>query len=120
MKNYTFDSNDILAALQSGASADAIAKSFTDALNAAVKENREKSNKAEKVKRMEAILKMGADYVKDFYPDMVSDEMNLDAETIVEVIDDAYKETKQLAVKLEKIKTSDDPIGTFLKSYGLL
>lgn len=100
---------DILARLQAGESADAIAQELVDALNAANAEyiaaqeaKDQKMAKAEYVKEFAALVK---DYVMDFHSDSYIAEMIKDQEIdpmdIVETLDAAFA---QIDAEVRKLK----------------
>lgn len=123
-----YNINDILAQLQSGQSADEIAKSFTDALNAAIQKQNEqtKANERRKAKisdmtnLMEAII----DFIDEYYHEVMPKNMDLDITEAdaVELIDEldtaipqlvsAFKDFKELTV------SHVEPIGTTKKHPG--
>ena len=140
-----YDVNDILARLQNGENADAIAQEFADALNSAIqKRNEEKADrKAEKVETLICILDDIIDFVEEFYPELIVDEdievTPEDVERIIEVLDvyaPKFKEMNAALANLEastskpshalkkelpvSFKIDTDPINNFLKQHGLL
>ena len=126
-----YNINDILAQLQSGQSADEIAKSFTDALNAAIQKQNEqtKANERRKAKisdmtnLMEAII----DFIYEYYPEVMPKDMDPDITEAdaVELIDEldtaipqlvsAFKGFEELIVKPD---SHVEPIGTTKKRPG--
>ena len=142
-----YDVNDILARLQNGENADAIAQEFADALNGAIqKRNEEKAaadRKAEKVETLICILDDIIDFVEEFYPELiVDDDLEVtpeDVERIIEVLDVYAPKFKEMKAALANFEASTskpshalkkelpvsftidtDPINTFLKQHGLL
>ena len=143
-----YDVNDILARLQNGENADAIAQEFADALNDAIqKRNEEKAaadRKANKVATLTYILDEIIEFVEEFYPELIVDEdlevTPEDVERIIEVLDVYAPKFKELSAALAHLEplpskpstpspkkaipvsfTIDtDPINTFLKQHGLL
>lgn len=143
-----YDVNDILARLQNGENADAIAQEFADALNDAIqKRNEEKAadRKADKVATLTYILDEIIEFVEEFYPELIVDEdlevAPEDVENIIEVLDvyaPKFKELNAALAHLEplasnpspslkqevpvpvSLKINTDPINTFLKQHGLL
>lgn len=139
---------DILKMLQEGADADAIAQQFTDALNGAIAEKKaaDEKNKmrtAHKLAKMQAIIDEVFEFIDTYYPDFkVPQEMRdeVTAETIIDAMDQAEKEIKQLMSFAKTLKNdetfqkvvkergagnqvkrpvSGDPIAAFLKANGL-
>lgn len=91
------NSNDLLARLANGESADALAKEFTDALNAAQKEYETKSKDEEKLADFSVAVDAMLGYFKKWYPDLtdwdqvVADEADLKdmiegVESLVELV----------------------------------
>ncbi len=142
-----YDVNDILARLQNGENADAIAQEFADALNGAIqKRNEEKAaadRKADKVATLTYILDEVIEFVEEFYPELIVDEdlevTPEDVENVIEVLDvyaPKFKELNAALANLESLaskpspslkkelpvsfKIDTDPINTFLKQHGLL
>ena len=109
-----FNTDELTAALQNGANPDEIAKSFTDALNTAIKAQKEaeekaaKKNKirAERVEALQGIIDAIEDFVEDFYPDMYDAEMfeSFDAEELDKVVAEAYDEVKRMAPLFDSLK----------------
>lgn len=142
-----YNVNDILARLQNGENADAIAQEFADALNGAIqKRNEEKAaadRKADKVATLTCILDEIIEFVEEFYPELITDEdlevTPEEVESIIEVLDvyaPKFKELNAALANLESraskpspslkkelpvsFKIDDNPINTFLKVNGLL
>lgn len=142
-----YDVNDILARLQNGENADAIAQEFADALNDAIqKRNEEKAaadRKADKVATLTYILDEIIEFVEEFYPELIVDEdievTPEDVENVIEVLDvytPKFKELKESLANLEASTSKSspspkkaipvsftidtDPINNFLKQHGLL
>ena len=104
---------DILARLQAGESADAIAQELVDALNAANAEYAaaqeaatQKQAKAEYVEEFAALVK---DYIMDFHSDSYIAEMIKDQEIdpmdIVETLDAAFAQIDAEVRKLKEMET---------------
>ena len=143
-----YNVNDILARLQNGENADAIAQEFADVLNDAIqKRNEEKAaadRKANKVATLTYILDEIIEFVEEFYPELIVDEdlevTPEDVERIIEVLDvyaPKFKELNAALAHLEPLPSKPstpspkkaipvsftidtDPINTFLKQHGLL
>ena len=144
-----FTQEEILTALQSGMDPQALAKDFTDKLNAAIKQDKEAKEaalKASKVKEdrifaLEQIVDNVADFVKKFYPDMYNEKMfnSIKCEDLDKAIADAYDETMKMTPMFDALKdlqkkmeaadavfavkkstpNTDKAINDFLKRYGL-
>lgn len=109
-----FNTDELTAALQNGANPDEIAKSFTDALNTAIKAQKEaeekaaKKNKihAERVEALQGIVDAVEDFIADFYPDMYDEKAfeDFDVEELDKVILDSYKEVKRMAPLFDSLK----------------
>lgn len=110
-----YNVNDILARLQNGESADAIAQSFADALNGAIqKQQEEKAAEAkrreDKVAALTDIIDDVIDFIEEFYPDMIPNGTNLeisaeDVEGIVEALDDSIPKFKELGAALAELES---------------
>ena len=134
--------NDILARLQNGESADAIAQSFTDALNGAIQKQQEAKAAAakrheDKVAALTNIIDDVIDFIEEFYPDMIPNGVNLefnaeDIEGVIEALDDSVPKFKELSAALADLEAltkkseantktvSGDAITDFLKANGLM
>lgn len=109
-----FNTDELTAALQNGANPDEIAKSFTDALNTAIKAKKEaeekaaKKNKihAERVEALQGIIDAIEDFVEDFYPDMYDAKVfeSFDAEELDKVVLESYEEVKRMAPLFDSLK----------------
>ena len=123
-----YNINDILAQLQSGQSADEIAKSFTDALNAAIQKQNEQTKADERRKAkicdMTNLAEAIIDFISEYYSEVMPKDMDLDITEadVAELIDEldtaipqlvsAFKDFKELTVSHVK------PIGTAKKRPG--
>ena len=111
-----FNTDELTAALQNGANPDEIAKSFTDALNTAIKAQKEKEaeekaakeNKirAERVEALQGIIDAIEDFVEDFYPDMYDAKAfeDFDVEELDKVVLEAYEDVKRMAPLFDSLK----------------
>ena len=109
-----FNTDELTAALQNGANPDEIAKSFTDALNTAIKAQKEaeekaaKKNKihAERVEALQGIIDAIEDFVEDFYPDMYDAKVfeSFDVEELDKVVLEAYQDVKRMAPLFDSLK----------------
>ena len=109
-----FNTDELTAALQNGANPDEIAKSFTDALNTAIKAQKEaeekaaKKNKirAERVEALQGIIDAIEDFVENFYPDMYDAKVfeSFDAEELDKVVLEAYEDVKRMAPLFDSLK----------------
>ena len=123
--------NDIFTALQNGEDPEAIANSFTDALNAAIKQKAEADAKAaeeakvkqkaenarqEKLDFAASLIEDIMDFLEEFYPDIYDEDMRNAATSHPEVLVDAFdnaeaevKRMKPLFDELERLaKALDD------------
>ena len=109
-----FNTDELTAALQNGANPDEIAKSFTDALNTAIKAQKEaeekaaKKNKirAERVEALQGIIDAIEDFVENFYPDMYDAKVfeSFDVEELDKVVLEAYEDVKRMAPLFDSLK----------------
>ena len=123
-----YNINDILAQLQGGKSADEIAKSFTDTLNAAIQKQKEQSKAEErrkaKISDMTNLIEDVFDFISEYYPEVMPKDVDLDITEadVAELIDEldatipqlasAFKDFEELTVKsVSKM----EPIGTTKK-----
>ena len=123
--------NDIFTALQNGEDPQALANSFADALNAAIKQKAEADAKAaeeakakqkaenarqEKLDFAASIIEDIMDFLEEFYPDVYDEDMRNAATSHPEVLVDAFdnaeaevKRMKPLFDELERLaKALDD------------
>ena len=125
--------NDIFTALQNGEDPEVIANSFTDALNAAIKQKAEADAKAaeaakakqkaenarqEKLDFAASIIEDIMDFLEEFYPDVYDEDMREAAtshpELLVNAFDQAEAEVKRMKPlfdeleRLAKALDSDD------------
>ena len=117
-----YNINDILAQLQSGKSADEIAKSFTDTLNAAIQKQKEQSERRKaKICDMTNLIEEINDFLNEYYPEVMPKDVDLDITEaeVAELIDELDTAIPQLvsAFKdLEKLTVSHvEPISTTKK-----
>ena len=104
--------NDILARLQAGESADAIAQEMVDALNAAnaqfAEEQAANDVKAQKAEFVEEMADIVRDYIMTFHADSCIAEMIKDQEInpveIVEMLDASFEQLDQEIRKLKEIE----------------
>ena len=117
-----YNMNDILAQLQGGQSADQIAKSFTDALNAALQKQKEQSEanarRQAKISDMADLIEDIVDFISEYYPEVLPEDMDLEIpeEDIAGLIDELDAAIPQLTSALkgfERLASSRvEPIGT--------
>ena len=117
-----YNINDILAQLQSGKSADEIAKSFTDTLNAAIQKQKEQSERRKaKICDMTNLAEAIIDFISEYYPEVMPKDVDLDiteAEVaeLVDELDTAIPQLVSAFKDLEKLTVSHvEPIGTTKK-----
>jgi hypothetical protein len=104
--------NDILARLQAGESADAIAQEMVDALNAAnaqfAEEQAANDVKAQKAEFVEEMADIVRDYIMTFHADSCIAEMIKDQEInpveIVEMLDQSFEQLDQEIRKMKEIE----------------
>ena len=135
-----FDMNSILAMIQEGTSAEDIAKSFADSLNAAIKADADaKAKEAEIQKAKEqkatdtrALMELTIDYLSKYYPDVeIDDADNVDAfismlDTIMPMIgtlntaaDTVRAAMPKIEVKTYTGKDAEDVFKRFFQRYGI-
>ena len=117
-----YNINDILAQLQSGKSADEIAKSFTDTLNAAIQKQKEQSKAEERRKAkicdMTNLAKAIIDFISEYYSEVMPKDMDLniteaDVAELIDELDTAIPQLVSAFKDLEKLTV--EPIGTTKK-----
>ena len=101
--------NDIFTALQNGEDPEVIANSFTDALNAAIKQKAEADAKAaeeakakqkaenarqEKLDFAASLIEDIMDFLEEFYPDIYDEDMREVATSHPELLVDAFDHTE--------------------------
>ena len=115
--------NDIFTALQNGEDPEAIANSFTDALNAAIKQKAEADAKAaeaakakqkaenarqEKLDFAAGIIEDIMDFLEEFYPDVYDEDMREAAtshpELLVNAFDQAEAEVKRMKPLFDELE----------------
>ena len=115
--------NDIFTALQNGEDPEAIANSFTDALNAAIKqkadadvkaaEEAKAKQKAENVRQEKldfaaSIIEDIMDFLEEFYPDVYDEDMREAAtshpELLVNAFDQAEAEVKRMKPLFDELE----------------
>ena len=119
--------NDILARLQAGESADAIAQEMVDALNAAnaqfAEEQAANNVKAQKAEFVEEMADIVRDYIMTFHADSYIAEMIADQEInpveIVEMLDQSFE---QLDAEIRKLKEMEKMLkgmfGNIMHAHG--
>lgn len=123
-----YNINDILAQLQGGQSAESIAQAFADTLNAAIAKQNEEVVKAaarqEKVNWMCDIIEEIIEFVKEFYPELIPADTDLDfsesdVEDLIDELDAAIPQLVQLTSALKGLEDMTkapvsklEPIGT--------
>ena len=114
--------NDIFTALQNGEDPEVIANSFTDALNAAIKQKAEADAKAaeeakakqkaenarqEKLDFAASIIEDIMDFLEEFYPDIYDEDMrnaaNNHPEFLVNAFDQAEAEVKRMKPMFDEL-----------------
>ena len=114
--------NDIFTALQNGEDPEVIANSFTDALNAAIKQKAEADAKAaeeakakqkaenarqEKLDFAASIIEDIMDFLEEFYPDVYDEDMRNAAtshpEFLVNAFDQAEAEVKRMKPMFDEL-----------------
>lgn len=118
-----YNINDILAQLQSGQSADEIAKSFTDALNAAIqKQNEQNERRKAKISDMTNLAEAIIDFISEYYSEVMPKDMDLDITEadVAELIDELDTAIPQLVSAFKDFEElTVEPIGTTKKRPGV-
>lgn len=109
-----YNVNDILARLQNGESADAIAQSFADALNGAIQKQQEEKAIAaqrheDKVAALTDIIDDVIDFIEEFYPEMIPAGMDFefdaeDVESVIKALDDSMPKFVELNAALSNLE----------------
>ena len=106
-----YNMNDILAQLQGGQSADQIAKSFTDALNAAIQKQNEQSvanaRRQAKISDMADLIEDLVDFISEYYPEVLPEDVDLeiteeDVAGLIDELDAAVPQLVQLTSALKR------------------
>ena len=120
-----YNVNDILAMLQNGESADSIAQTFADTLNAAIqkkKEEEEKQKQADKAAAIRAnkvsdlmdLIDYVFDFISAYYPELAADlNMGVEKSEVEEIVDELDRTIPQVVSitnSLKSIKTAPSPI----------
>ena len=118
-----YNINDILAQLQGGKSADEIAKSFTDTLNAAIQKQKEQSERRKaKISDMTDLIEEIVDFLNEYYPEVMPKDVDLDITEaeVAELIDELDTTIPQLVSAFKDLeKLTVEPIGTTKKRPGV-
>lgn len=121
-----YNINDILAQLQSGKSADEIAKSFTDTLNAAIQKQKEQSKAEERRKAkicdMTNLIEEINDFLNEYYPEVMPKDVDLDITEaeVAELIDELDTTIPQLVSAFKDLeKLTVESIDTAKKRPGV-
>ena len=99
--------NDILAQLQGGQSAEEIAKSFTDALNAAIqKQNEATARRKAKISDMANLIDDIINFISEYYPEVLPEDADLDIseDAVAELIDELDTAIPQLTSALKDLE----------------
>lgn len=123
-----YNMNDILTQLQGGQSADQIAKSFTDALNAAIQkqseQNEANARRKAKISDMADLIEDIVDFIDEYYPELLPEDMDLeiteaDVAELIDELDAAIPQLVQLTSALKGLEelaakpvSKVEPIGT--------
>jgi lipoate-protein ligase A len=112
--------NDILERLMKGEDPNKIAQEFTDALNAAIKEQEEKQEEVQKKEELQDIIDLFVEWFNKYY-EVPFDRSKVTADDIIELIEGveeaatALVNMKPLLMKTTTINP-DKTIDDFLKS----
>ena len=116
-----FNMEDILARLQNGETPEAIADSFTNALNGAVQEQAKqdaaRKKEDEKLADAQAIVDRVLDFLDKWYPEVGTCGTVVDAADVLEVLDQMIPELTAMTKLLAKLdKVLDEPVKVKVKS----
>lgn len=116
-----FNMEDILARLQNGETPEAIADSFTNALNGAVQEQAKQDaarlKENEKLADAQAIVDMTCDFLDKWYPEVGTAGQCVDAADVLEVLDQVIPELTAMTKLLAKLdKVLDEPVKVKVKA----
>lgn len=136
-----FDTNSILAMIQEGTSAEDIAKSFADSLNAAIKADADakakeaeiQKQKEQKIADAKALMDLTAEYLRKYYPDVELDEADTDVEQFIGVLDKILPTIGTMSAALGNVraampkvevktytgKEAEDVFKRFFQRYGI-
>lgn len=129
-----YNINDIIARLNEGEQADAIANEFADVLNQALKqvqEQRENALQERKKEKVMAVVDALAIYINEFHPNNplnVVLKSNIDVVEVTQELDNVIGQLGAIAQTIPMIKQApkpievsmDSPLGQFLRENGLL
>ena len=125
--------NDIFTALQNGEDPQALANSFADALNAAVKQKAEADAKAaeaakvkqkaenarqEKLDFAASLIEDIMDFLEEFYPDIYDEDMREVATSHPELLVDAFDHTEAAVKRMKPLFNELDRLISALDSDG--
>lgn len=114
--------DDILARLMKGEDPNLIAREFTDALNAAIKEQEEKQEEVQMKEELQGIIDLFIEWLDKYY-EVPFDRSKVTADDIIELIEGAeemvkaFTDMKPFLAKTTTID-SDKMIENFLKHKG--
>ena len=107
-----YTKEDMIKFLEAGTSPDTIAKDITNALNEAIKYVEEKkaqekknAERAAKINELQLILDDLADWVKTYYGENNTNALTLDAEQLVDSIDNTIKSLSDMLEIFDKPAT---------------
>ena len=115
-----YNMNDILAQLQGGQSAEEIAKSFTDALNAAIqKQNEATARRKAKISDMANLIDDIVNFINKYYPEVLPEDADLDIseDDVAELIDELDTAIPQLTSALEELAAKPVSMRETTKKY---
>ena len=112
-----FNYKDILAQMETGMSAEDIAREFTDALNKACEVQEKENFEAERLREASAVADAFNDYAAKYYKDKFT--YKLTAEDIDDVFA-AISDVFDMANKITSSKNVEDIFNNFFKINGIL
>ena len=114
--------DDILARLMKGEDPNKIAQEFTDALNAAIKEQEVKKEEVQKKEELQGIIDLFIEWFNKYYE--VPFDRTVEADDIIELIEGAeemvkaFTDMKPFLTKTTTIGDPDKMLENFLKHKG--
>ena len=115
--------NDILERLMKGEDPNKIAQEFTDALNAALKEQEVKKEEIQKKEELQSVIDLFIEWLNKYY-EVPFDRSMVTADDVIDIIEGAKEMTaaltdmKPFLMKTTTIEDPDKMLKEFLKHKG--
>ena len=113
--------NDILERLMKGEDPNKIAQEFTDALNAAIKEQEVKKEEIQKKEELQSVIDLFIEWLNKYY-EVPFDRSVVTADEVIDIIEGAKEmataltDMKPFLMKTTTVEDPDKMINDFLKS----